>query len=122
VPPPTIVTPERTCASGATQVSIACRLDVLLADVTQASDLGKLGPPLVAQVTVARDRVAAIPAATTRRKRRGLAKVALKKLTAVSHRLAGRKARAIPAATRERLQTGQADPLRVDLAAYRKSL
>ena len=88
----------------------------------QASDLGKLAAPRAAQVGAARERVAQIPAATTRRKRRALAKAALKKLTAVSHRLAGRKARTIPVATRERLGTAQADTIRTDLASYRKTL
>jgi hypothetical protein len=90
--------------------------------VTHAPDLGSLQPALGTLATAARDRVAQIPDATTRRKRRALAKTALKKLTAFSHRLAAKKARTIPAATRERLGSVQVAPLRKDLAAYRKSL
>ena len=90
--------------------------------MVQATDLGSLQTALVAQATAARDRVAQIPDATTRRKRRALAKVALKKLTAFSNRLAAKKARTIPAATRERLGSAQVAPLRQDLVAYRQSL
>ena len=95
---------------------------MLVEDVTQAADLGPLEMALVGQATAARDRVAQIPNATTRRKRRALAKVAFKKLTALSHRLATKKARTIPAATRDRLDGSQISPLRKDLVAYRKSL
>ena len=90
--------------------------------MTHAPDLGPLEAVLVAQATAARDRVAQIPDATTRRKRRALAKVAFKKLTALSHRLATKKARTIPATTRERLSSAQVGPLRKDLLAYRQSL
>jgi hypothetical protein len=113
-------TSSRTSSTSST--AIACRLDALVDDVTRASDLGALRQALVGQATTARDRVAQIPEATTRRKRRGLAKTALKKLTALSHRLVAKKARAIPAATRERLGAALVEPLRTDLAAYRKSL
>ena len=90
--------------------------------MTQAPDLGPLQTAFRTLATAARDRVAQIPDATTRRKRRALAKAAFKKLTALSHRLAAKKARAIPIATRERLDATQISPLRKDLVAYRKSL
>jgi hypothetical protein len=111
------------CPTGTTFDAIDCRFAALLDDVTGAPDLGVLHDKLRTLVADAKTRFEGIPTAGNKRKAKALGKAAARKLVGFSHRVtshAGRKAIASET-TRSRL-TGQADGIRGDVLAYRRTL
>jgi hypothetical protein len=110
------------CVPAVTLASIRCRLEALVEDVTAATDLGILQPKLVSLASDALARAIEAETAASARPRRNLLKAVARKLMSFSHRVRSRKGRkTIPEATRDRL-TGEADPIRTDVVALRRTI
>ncbi len=123
--PPTVTTttvPPQGCTVAATFASVLCRLDALGDDVASATDLGTRQAKLAALVAAARANAAQAETAPSARKRKALLAGAAKKLAAFVHRLASRGAqKTIPEATRTRLASAQATPIRADVLTLRRN-
>lgn len=109
------------CASGATFVSVRCRLAGLGADVSALVPAGKLATRLAALAGLAEERVARAESLAgegrTRPKRKALGQ-AVRALGAFERKLGSRKAAALDAAARDALRA-TADLLQVDLVVLR---
>jgi hypothetical protein len=104
--------------------NIDCRLDLLVADVEGAADLGKTRPGLLRAVTQAREKK--IAAETTdpanAKKVKKLLKKSIRKMVSFGFRIRSLSARKnVPAATRDRLRVPAKD-IQDDLKALMKSL
>src|SRR6185369_8584782 len=110
-----------TCTIAPTYESILCRLDELIADVSQASDLGRLKQGIAQAVAKARKQVAKAEGGSSKVAKNQLKKAA-KSLDTFRHKLDSNNAkRLIPKPTRDGLRSRAAD-IRTDVNTLRGML
>lgn len=109
-PAPTTTTEPGACGSEATFASILCRLDALVADTGNASDLGRLKQGIVNAVKKARKQAGKAASAGAGKVARTQLKKAAKSLDTFRHKLDSNNAkRLIPQPTREGFRSRAAD-------------
>ncbi len=134
-PPPTTTTTATTtsttqpggCATepvGATFVSIDCRLDALIAQVSGGSALGVLQPKLLDQIQKAKthkEKAEMLCRQASKRRTRRALRPAINKVGQFLRTLASRKGHAIPPAVRDGLGSA-ADAIRGDMQALQRAV
>ena len=119
----TTTTLAGSCVVAPTYESILCRIDLLVTDVTNAGDLGRLKQGILNAVTKARTQAAkaAAPGTKTKVQKNQLKKCA-KSLESFRHKLDSNNAKKIiPQATRDAFRQRAAD-IKVDVVALRGTL
>jgi hypothetical protein len=120
--PTTSTTLPGACVTAPTYESILCRLDLLVADVTAAGDLGRLQRGLVKSVSKARRQAGKAAEASTGKKAKNRLKKCAKTLQSFRHKLDSNNAKKIiPQGTRDGFRT-RAEEIGTDVVALRGTL